>query len=154
MVEKQAAHPIPDRGGMRPCVVIDANRIFSELIAANHQLRRALTSLPGTRFICPKYVFVEIFKHKERIADASGLSEPELLSLLHSILERIEFIDEDSIRLGSWTEAWRLCRDVDENDTAYVALAVDQDADLWTGDRVLEAGLRKKGFTRFFVPLP
>lgn len=139
---------------MRPCVVIDANRIFSELIAANHQLRRALTSLPGTRFICPKYVFVEIFKHKERIADASGLSEPELLSLLHSIIERIEFIDEDSIRLGSWTEAWRLCRDVDENDTAYVALALDQDAELWTGDRVLEAGLRKKGFTRFFAPPP
>jgi predicted nucleic acid-binding protein len=137
---------------MSPCVVIDANRIFSELIAANHQLRRALTSLPNTRFICPKYVFVEIFKHKERIADASGLSEPELLSLLHSILERIEFIDEDSIRLGSWTEAWRLCRDVDENDTAYVALALDQDAELWTGDRVLESGLRKKGFRRFFVP--
>lgn len=137
---------------MSPCVVIDANRIFSELIAANHQLRRAFTSLPKTRFICPKYVFVEIFKHKERIADASGLSEPELLSLLHSILERIEFIDEDSIRLGSWTEAWRLCRDVDENDTTYVALALDQDAELWTGDRVLEVGLRKKGFTRFFVP--
>jgi predicted nucleic acid-binding protein len=137
---------------MSPCVVIDANRIFSELIAANHQLRRAFTSLPKTRFICPKYVFVEIFKHKERIADASGLAEPELLSLLHSILERIEFIDEDSIRLGSWTEAWRLCRDVDENDTAYIALAMDQDAELWTGDRVLEAGLRKKGFTRFFAP--
>ncbi|WP_395719668.1 PIN domain-containing protein [Prosthecobacter sp.] len=137
---------------MSPCVVIDANRIFSELIAANHQLRRALTNLPNTRFICPKYVFVEIFKHKERIADASGLSEPALLSLLHSILERIEFIDEDSVRLGSWTEAWRLCRDVDENDTAYVALALDQDAELWTGDRVLEAGLRKKGFTRFFAP--
>lgn len=136
---------------MSPCVVIDANRIFSELIAANHQLRRAFTSLPKTRFICPKYVFVEIFKHKERIADASGLSEPELLSLLHSILERIEFIDEDSIRLGSWTEAWRLCRDVDENDTAYVALALDQHAELWTGDRVLEVGLRKKGFTRFFA---
>lgn len=138
---------------MSPCVVIDANRIFSELIAANHQLRRAFTSLPKTRFICPKYVFVEIFKHKERIADASGLAEPDLLSLLHSVLERIEFIDEDSIRLGSWTEAWRLCREVDENDTAYVALALDQDAELWTGDRVLEVGLRKKGFTRFFVPL-
>ncbi len=127
---------------MSPCVVIDANRIFSELIAANHQLRRAFTSLPKTRFICPKNVFAEIFKHKERIADASGLSEPELLSLLHSI------------RLESWTEAWRLCRDVDENDTAYVALALDQDADLWTGDRVLESGLRRRGFTRFFVLTP
>ncbi len=138
---------------MSGCVVIDANRIFSELIAANHQLRRAFASLPETRFLCPKYVFVEIFKHKERIVAASGLPENELLSLLHSILERIEFIDEDSIRLGSWTESWRLCRDVDENDTAYVALALDLDALLWTSDRVLETGLRKKGFTRFFEPL-
>ena len=133
-------------------VVIDANRIFSELIASNHALRRAFASMPETRFICPKYVFVEIFKHKERIAAASGLSEPELLSLLHSILERIEFIDEDSIRLGSWTESWRLCRDIDENDTAYVALTLDHEALLWTSDRKLETGLRKKGFTQFFPP--
>nr|WP_246430922.1 PIN domain-containing protein [Prosthecobacter dejongeii] len=138
---------------MSACVVIDANRIFSELIAANHHLRRAFASLPNTRFLCPKYVFVEIFKHKERIVSASGLPEHELLSLLHSILERIEFIDEDSIRLGSWTESWRLCRDVDENDTAYVALTLDMDALFWTSDRVLETGLRKKGFTRFFTPL-
>ena len=133
-------------------VVIDANRIFSELIASNHRLRGAFAALPDTRFLCPKYVCVEIFKHKERIVAASGLEEHELLSLLHSILERIEFIDEDSIRLGSWTESWRLCRDVDENDTAYVALVLDQDAELWTSDRMLETGLRKKGFTRFFVP--
>jgi predicted nucleic acid-binding protein len=139
---------------MSACVVIDANRIFSELIAANHHLRRAFTSLPDTRFLCPKYVFVEIFKHKERIAAASGLPEPELLSLLHSILERIEFIDEDSIRIGSWAESWRLCRNVDENDTAYVALTLDLDAQLWTSDRELEAGLRKKGFTRFFQLAP
>jgi predicted nucleic acid-binding protein len=43
---------------------------------------------------------------------------------------------------------------VDENDTAYVALTLDQDAEHWTGDRVLEAGLRKKGFARFFAPPP
>lgn len=135
-------------------VVIDANRIFSELIASNHRLRRVFASQPGTRFLCPKYVFVEIFKHKERIVLASGLPEHELLSLLHSILERIEFIDEDSIRIGSWAESWRLCRDIDENDTAYVALAVDRDAALWTSDHKLETGLRKKGFTRFFVPAP
>lgn len=137
---------------MSTFVVIDANRLFSELIAANNRLRRALAALPSTRFVCPKYVFIELFKHKERIAAASGLPESDLLSLLHSILERIEFIDEDSIRIGSWAEAWRLCRDVDENDTAYVALTLDLDAELWTSDRMLEVGLRKKGFTRFFQP--
>ncbi len=60
--------------------------------------------------------------------------------------------DEDAIGIGSWTEAWRLCRDVDENDTAYLALTLELDAELWTSDRELETGLRKKGFTRFFQP--
>lgn len=54
-------------------VVIDANRIFSELIAANHKLRRVFISQPETHFVCPKYVLVELFKHKERIALATGL---------------------------------------------------------------------------------
>lgn len=56
--------------------------------------------------------------------------------------------------IGSWTEAWRLCRDVDENDTAYVALTLELDAVLWTGDKELETGLRKKGFAKLLVPPP
>ena len=132
-------------------VVIDANRIFSELIAANHRLRQVFASHAGVEFVCPKYVLVELFKHKERIAAATGLDEPSLLALLHAILERIRFFDEDAISIGSWTEAWRLCRDVDENDVAYVALTLELDGDLWTSDRELETGLRKKGFTRFFT---
>ena len=57
---------------MSQSVVIDANRIFSELIAANHKLRRVFASQPETEFHCPKYVLVELFKHKERIAKATG----------------------------------------------------------------------------------
>jgi hypothetical protein len=68
---------------MSAFVVIDANRVFSELIAAQHLLRRAFSAFPDTRFVCPKFVFIELFKHKERIASASGLPEAELLSLLH-----------------------------------------------------------------------
>ena len=132
-------------------VVIDANRIFSELIAANHRLRQVFARHAGVEFVCPKYVLVELFKHKERIAAASGLDEPELLALLHTILERIRFFDEDAISIGSWAEAWRLCRDVDEKDVAYVALTLELNGDLWTSDRELESGLRRKGFTRFFA---
>ena len=137
---------------MSRCVVIDANRIFSELIGANHRLRATFTAEPETEFLCPKYVMVELFKHKERIAASTGLDEDSLLALLHSLLERIRFFDEDAISIGSWAEAWRLCRDVDENDVAYVALTLEMDGDLWTSDRELEVGLRKKGFTRFFNP--
>jgi len=41
---------------------------------------------------------------------------------------------------------------VDEYDTTYVALALELEAELWTSDKTLEAGLRKKGFTQFFNP--
>lgn len=137
---------------MSRCVVVDANRIFSELIAANHQLRRTFAAKPDTEFVCPKYVLVELFKHKERIVEATGLDEPSLLALLHTLIESIRFFDQDAISIGSWAEAWRLCRDVDENDVAYVALALELNGDLWTSDRELEEGLKRKGFTRFFEP--
>lgn len=137
---------------MSRCVVVDANRIFSELIAANDRLRRTFAREPDTEFVCPKYVMVELFKHKERIAAATGLEAADLLALLHALLERIRFYDEDAISIGSWTEAWRLCRDVDEDDVAYVALGLELNADLWTSDGELEAGLRRKGFAKFFTP--
>lgn len=135
---------------MNQRVVIDANLIFSELIASNRTLRRVFADFPEIEFYCPKYVVVEMFKHKERIARLSGLDEPELLALLHHLLHRIRFFDEDAISIGSWTEAWRLCRDVDENDVAYLALTLELEAELWTGDKELETGLRKKGFDKFF----
>ena len=135
---------------MSQSIIIDANRIFSWLIAGNHQLRRVMFHQPGLKFFCPKYVLVELFKHKERISGASGLDEIELLTLLHSCLELIHFFDEEAISIGAWTEAWRLCGDVDENDVAYVALALELKGSLWTSDQKLEAGLRRKGFVTFF----
>lgn len=109
------------------------------------------STLDEVELACPKYVLVELFKHKERITKASGLDSTSLLELLRTLLERIRFYDEDSISIGSWTEAWRLCRDVDEDDTACVALTLEIEGELWTGDQELEAGLRKKGFVRFFT---
>ena len=133
-------------------VVIDANRLFSDLISGRQRLMSLCQARPDIKFFCPKYVFVELFKHKEVVASATALPEADLLILLHSLLQHIHFFDEDAVSIGCWTEAWRLCRDVDENDTAYVALTLELDGVLWTGDKELESGLRKKGFTRFFVP--
>ena len=72
-------------------IVVDSNRIFSELIATNQRLRQAFAAGPDTEFYCPKYVVVELFKHKERIAAATGLEESGLLALLYTLLSRIRF---------------------------------------------------------------
>ena len=49
-------------------------------------------------------------------------------------------------------EARRLCDGVDLKDTPFVALTLHLDAVLWTEDEELKAGLRAKGFGRFFEP--
>ncbi len=78
---------------MSGVVVVDANRLFSALIAGSHRVRQLLLAPPDVQFAAPKYVFVELFKHKERIAAASALSEADLLGALHSLLEHVHFYD-------------------------------------------------------------
>ncbi|MBI4315926.1 MAG: hypothetical protein HY679_08320 [Chloroflexi bacterium] len=59
---------------------------------------------------------------------------------------------EDLIAPEHRKSAYALCRDVDEADTPHVALALELDALLWTGDKRLKGGLENKGFQRFFEP--
>jgi predicted nucleic acid-binding protein len=70
--------------------------------------------------------------------------------LLSSIINQIKFYDEDLISIGSWTEAFRLCRETDEKDTPYIALSLELNAKVWTKDNELKIGLRKKGFDEFY----
>ena len=63
-----------------------------------------------------------------------------------ALVARIEFHNESLIPIGDWMEAWRLCSPTDENDTAYIALALHLDAKFWSEDEELQAGLRVRGF--------
>lgn len=51
--------------------------------------------------------------------------------------------------MGDWMEAYRLYSPTDENDTAYLALALHLDSTFWSEDAELKTGLRARGFDRF-----
>ena len=131
-------------------VVIDANIAFKTLLASRGDLRDRLARAADLKFFSPRFLFVELFKHKDRLGRGSGLGEDELLQALHTLITRIGFIDEDALPVGTWMEAYRSCRDVDEKDTPYVAVASHLDAPLWTDDTALKVGLQRKGFSSFF----
>ena len=101
-------------------------------------------------FIAPNFLFTEIFKHKEKILKHSKLSETELLELLNDILSTIQFIHYDFISTESLKKAILLCQDVDMKDMIFVALSIELNAVLWTGDRKLKEGITAKGFNQFF----
>ena len=133
-------------------LVVDTNVFFSLLLRRDTSARRLFLMDTTHTLYSPRFLVVELFKHKERIASATRLSEDDLLECLRELLARIEFVEEGSIPIGTWMEARRLCRDVDLKDTPFVAMTLHLDCRLWTGDEALKSGLRVKGFDRFLEP--
>ena len=133
-------------------VVVDTNILFSALLHRESRLRETILTHGGHAFFSPRFVVVEIFKHKERIAAATELDAEELLECLNALLARIRLVEEGVIPLGTWIEGRRLCADVDRKDAPFVTLTLHLDGLLWTADAELEAGLRAKGFSQFFTP--
>ena len=132
----------------KPAIVVDANILMSALIT--QQGRVAATLLDAGeryRLVSRHFLYVELFKHKEKLVKLSRLSEANFLDYLLGILNRIEFLSESLLPIDTLEQARLLVQDVDPRDAYYVALALHQNARLWTGDRKLADGLQAKGVT-------
>ncbi|HEV2150700.1 MAG TPA: PIN domain-containing protein [Longimicrobiaceae bacterium] len=134
-------------------VVVDTNIVFSALLREHSRFSEVLLQSEHTFYVCES-VLVELFRHKDRILRASRLEEADLARLYHVLLRRLQLYREDQIAPENWGRAYELCRDVDQTDTPHVALALELEGLLWTGDRTLRAGLEARGFTRFFAADP
>jgi predicted nucleic acid-binding protein len=130
-------------------IVIDTNIVFSAIHALDSLTRQKLLTLPK-RFVTCNFLFVEVFKHKERIFKNSRASDDEIYDYLEKVLQRVHFFNEELINTESYFTAYHLCKDVDLKDIPFVALAVELDAPLWTRDTTLKDALRAKGFNHFF----
>lgn len=134
-----------------PPVIVDTNIFFSALLSVHSKFSELLQRSDRSFFIC-EYVVVELFKHKERIAARSKLADEDLLMSYYLLLRRVTVYKEDLISTDNRRTAFHFCQGIDENDVAHVALTLELDGLLWTGDRKLKNGLQRKGFTQFFDP--
>jgi hypothetical protein len=83
-------------------VIVDANIAFRALARSRGDLRARLDPAEDLRFIAPRFLFVELFKHKDRIVRASGTPEDVVLESLHTLVASLEFADEAAIPVGTW----------------------------------------------------
>jgi len=132
-------------------VVVDTNILFSALIKPDSRFSQTLVS-PAYEFHAVDLVIVELFKHKERMLAASGLSSRRLTELFQTYLHLIHIHNTLLLPIEHRREALTLCTGIDESDAAHVALALALDVPLWTGDMALRRGLESRGFVRFFDP--
>lgn len=128
-------------------IVVDTNILISTLIKSNGRIGTILLKeLREIETFSCYYLYIEIFDKKEKIKKYSKLEEIDLLELLYLVIKRVEFVNEDQISKEAWDKAKELTQGVDVKDISFVALTINMKAKLWTGDKKLYNGLRRKGF--------
>ncbi len=133
-------------------IIVDTDVIFSALLREQSRFSEILLLNEEHTFFIPRFALVEIFKHKEKTLLFSTCSEEVLLELLHRLLKRLQFIDEDMLTRDAMRQAWELTFDIDEKDLPFVAMVLELNGLLWTTNEKLIEGLKEKGFDQFFKP--
>ena len=127
-------------------IVVDTNIVFSALMNANNTMGEVLLNLQDELdFFAPELLKTELQRYTDKLRKASKLSEDQLAESATRILERITLVSEELINHSTWTTAYNLTKEVDEDDTPFVALTLELGAKLWTGDKKLTTGLQNKG---------
>lgn len=92
----------------------------------------------------------EIQKHEDKLKRISKLTEKQLLEAQFKLFSKINFINEELITEKTWLQAEELTKDIDIDDSDFIALTRYLKDYLWTGDKELFNGLKVKGFKRIY----
>jgi predicted nucleic acid-binding protein len=129
-------------------IIVDANIVFSGILNSNGKIGDLLiNSKKHFSFIAPEFLRYEIQDKHARLQKISGMGIKEILEAEYQVSKDITFISEEQIENKFWIEAHALVSDVDVKDIQYVAYAKQFKCKIWSGDKQLINGLKKKGFS-------
>ena len=132
-------------------VVVDTNIVFSGILNQNGSISDILlNSADVFEFYAPSSIVEELDNHHQKLVSISGLSEKEIRFLKRMLFKKINLIDLERIGSNNWKEAIALTKDVDEYDAPFIALSLELESPLSTGDKKLIKGLERKGVEWIF----
>lgn len=129
--------------------VVDTNILFSALLNKKSNISQIiLNSKNRFLFYTPIFALSELELHKNKILKLTGFSDIHYDKLIDMLFDKVSTFDEEMIPEFQYEIAYKLCRDIDEDDLFFVALSNHINAKLWTGDKKLITGLKEKGFNQ------
>lgn len=132
-------------------IIVDTNIIFSVLLNTDGNISDVLFNSDGVfEFYSCSYMRHEIEKHWEKLKRISKLSEDELEESRFYVYSKIGFIDEALIPEKTWLAAEKIVENIDADDVDFIALTMHLKGFLWTRDKQLYRGLKKKSFKRVY----
>ena len=130
-------------------IVVDSNIVFSAILNSQGKIGQLIIN--GSKhfhFYTPALLEEEIKTHKNKILKISGFSYEQFETIYKTLTARINFVEEAIIPDKYLFEAIKLVKDIDENDALFIALTNHMNAQLWTGDKKLAKGLKRKGYQK------
>jgi predicted nucleic acid-binding protein len=130
-------------------VVIDSNIVFNAILNSKSKIGQLIVN--GSKYFDFYSVGLlkdEVIEHKNKILDLTSFSLSEFSETFHLIISRIKFVDEILLSDKDLKKAIDLVSGIDADDAVFVALNIHLAANLWTGDKRLINGLKKKGYFR------
>jgi putative PIN family toxin of toxin-antitoxin system len=127
-------------------IVVDTNIVFSGLLTPNGKISDLLMNSDNKfEFYSPQSILEELDRHHNKLCSISKLQTTEINFLKRLILKKINIIDLEIVSIENWHRAIELTNNIDEFDAPFIALSLELDASLWTGDKKLINGLSSLG---------
>jgi len=131
-------------------IVVDTNIAFSAILKSNSIIAKILlASKTRLNFYSTDLLQQEISDHKLKLKELSGLSESDLNKSISLVTGKIRFIDALLIPSVVFNRTKDLLKEIDIDDTEFVALTEHINGKLWSGDKILQKGLKKKNWIKF-----
>jgi predicted nucleic acid-binding protein len=128
-------------------IIVDSNIVFSALLKTQTAFGKIIFNSHGIfTFYSARYLHVEIKTHWPKLKKISKLNDEQLQGAYHALIQQITFINEEVLPTKILAEAEKLATGIDLDDTVFIALTKFMKGRLWTGDKTLYEGLKKKGF--------
>lgn len=99
-------------------------------------------------FYSTDLLLLEIEEHKDKLKKISKLPEEELNDAIKLITSKIRFIDAKLIPPQIFLSSEKMLKDIDIDDTEFVALTNHLRGRLWSGDKSPQSGLLQKGWKK------
>lgn len=133
-------------------IVIDTNMAFSGILNTNSKISKIILQ-PKSKlnFYSTEQLNAELIKHWNKIKKISNYSNAELHKAVQLITSKIKFINVELIPRPLFKKTESLAQDIDIDDTEFIALTEHIRGKLWTGDKELIKGLKRKNWDKLIT---
>lgn len=133
-------------------IVVDTNIVFSAILNTNSKIGKILLHPKSKLNFCSTSTLrVELERHRAKLKRLSGYSESDFQDIFSLVLSKIRFINIEFIPSTVYKRALELTRNVDIDDTEFVALTEHSKGKLWTGDKQLLKGLNSLSWQKMIT---